>query len=248
MVFVPVQAKLKEKKLVVTSSFSDMSRTASTTTKNKNNQCAPSPTTLQPIEDSGDQFGRYSPTGHKHDSYALVSNQLYAAATRQQLFNTFVSTCIPQGAQTSGMSGNTRGGTWILQLPELLMRTPSLEASMSAISASVIGRMHNDHALVKESLKLYTIALHELQKALWNPKLMYDEETLAACLCLSLYEVIECPGDGYQAYYNHCKGCMRLVEARGIDRHLSGVAHELFLGFRAQGVSVSLSLSLSLFF
>lgn len=235
--FVPVQAKLKEKKLVVTSSFGDISRKASTVTKN--NQRTSSPTELSSTEESGDDLGGYSPTGHlEHGSYALVPKRLYAAANRQQLYNGFFSTCFPQGSAGFGLSSNTRGGTWILQLPELLMRTPALEASVSAVSAAMLGRMHDDRPLVNESLKLYTIGLRELQKALWNPKLMYDDETLAACLCLSLYEIVECPGEGYQAYYNHCKGCMRLVEARGIDRHLSGIAHELFLGFRAQGVRI----------
>jgi hypothetical protein len=236
-----VEAKLKEKKLVVTSSFGATSRTPPKATKS--NKCTPSSRSLFSTEDSSEESGRRSPLDHqKHDSYTLIPTRLNAAASRQQLHGSFFSTCFPQGAAGIGSSGNAKGGTWLLQLPELLMRIPALEASISAISASILGRMHDDQYLVNESLKLYTIGLRELQKALWNPKSMYDDETLASCLCLSLYEIVECPGDGSQAYYNHLKGCMRLVEARGIDRHLSGIAHELFLGFRAQGVSFSLSL------
>lgn len=124
----------------------------------------------------------------------------------------------------------------MLQLPQLFMQTPALQAAVSAIAASVLGRQHDDRDFVNESLKFYTSGLRELQKSLWDPDVMYNDEILAVCLCLGLYEAMECPGDGRQAYYNHCKACMRLVEARGADRHMSGVAHELFLGLRAQGV------------
>jgi hypothetical protein len=116
------------------------------------------------------------------------------------------------------------------------MKTKALEIASLAISAAALGRMNNDTTLVKESLKLYTRGLRELQKALWNSNLMYDDETFAACLSLSLYELMECPGDAYSAYVSHCTGCLKLVEARGVERHTSDVAHELFVGFRSQAV------------
>lgn len=125
----------------------------------------------------------------------------------------------------------------MFQLPQLFIQTPALLAAMSAIAASILGRQHDDRDFVNESLKFYTSGLRELQKSLWDPEIMYNDEILAVCLCLGLYEAMECPGDARQAYYNHCKASMRLVEARGADRHMSGVAHELFLGIRAQGVS-----------
>jgi hypothetical protein len=65
------------------------------------------------------------------------------------------------------------------------------------ISAAALGRLYNDTALINESLSLYTQGLRELQKALWNPALMYDDETFATCLSLSLYELMECPGEAY---------------------------------------------------
>jgi hypothetical protein len=148
-----------------------------------------------------------------------------------------MTTCIPtsEGGVTDPYKGG--GGPWVLQLPKLFMQTPALQAAVSAIAASILGRQQDDRDFVNESLKFYTSGLRELQISLWNPDVMYNDEILAVCLCLGLYEAMECPGDGRQAYYNHCKACMRLVEARGADRHMSGVAHELFLGLRAQGVS-----------
>lgn len=119
------------------------------------------------------------------------------------------------------------------------MKMPALQEAVSAIAASIIGRQYDNRDLVNESLRFYTNGLRELQKSLWDTGVMYDDEILAICLCLGLYEAMECPGDARQAYYNHCKACLRLVEARGAHRHMSGVAHELFRGIRAQGVSLS---------
>lgn len=118
------------------------------------------------------------------------------------------------------------------------MRTKALESSSLAISAAALGRLYDDPALVRESLKLYTQGLRELQKALWNPKLVYDDEILAACLALSMYELMECPAEAWYAYASHCKGFLKLVQLRGVDAHTSGIAHELFVGLRHQGVNV----------
>lgn len=165
------------------------------------------------------------------NTLTLSPDRLSAATSRRQLINAFITTCVPDSALQSGITG-----PWLILLSQLQMRTKVLETTSLAISAAVLGRSNNDTTLVKESLKLYTRGLRELQNALWNSNLMYDDETFAACFLLSLYEVMECPGDAYSAYVSHCTGCLKLVEARGVERHTSGIAHQLFVGFRSQGV------------
>lgn len=75
-----------------------------------------------------------------------------------------------------------------------------------------------------------------MQKALWGGSLIREDETLAACLVLSLYELLECPDNGADAYQNHCQGYLSLVKARGMDAHTDGIGHDLFVGVRLQGV------------
>ncbi|KAI7976902.1 hypothetical protein EIK77_010133 [Talaromyces pinophilus] len=227
--FIPVRASLTDEKLVVTSSFDAL------------HQAPPDileePQTLQKAPSSTDGATGSAISRRHQFSPFPASDLLCGAANRQQLLSVFVTTCIPTGA--GGVADPSKGGSgpWMLQLPQLFMQTPALQAAVSAIAASILGRQHDDRDFVNESLKFYTSGLRELQKSLWNPDVMYDDEILAVCLCLGLYEAMECPGDAQQAYYNHCKACMRLVQARGAERHMSGVAHELFLGIRAQGVS-----------
>jgi hypothetical protein len=52
-----------------------------------------------------------------------------------------------------------------------------------------IGRTSNNVRLRASSLELYGKALCELQRALWNKKRMYRDETLAATMILRMYEV-----------------------------------------------------------
>lgn len=60
---------------------------------------------------------------------------------------------------------------------------------MAAVAFSVVGRATDNHSLVMESTRKYGQALGELQRALWNQRLMRLDETLAACSALLFYEV-----------------------------------------------------------
>ena len=127
--------------------------------------------------------------------------------------------------------------SWLMMVTELPELTPALEASIVAMTTAKVGRINNDPVLVKASLKSYTQALWELQKALWDPNLMYSDETLAACLGLWMYEVMECPDGTPHGWVSHFDGCKRLVELRGAEAHASAMGHQLFLVYRTTAVS-----------
>jgi hypothetical protein len=110
--------------------------------------------------------------------------------------------------------------------------TKALEASVLAIATAKLGRVSENEVLIRESLKFYVNGLWELQKALWDPKLMYKDDTLAACMALIMYEISECPDKTIMALVAHMKGCAKLVELRGPDAYCSDFSHELFVSFR----------------
>lgn len=114
--------------------------------------------------------------------------------------------------------------------------------SILALCTAKLGREREDDVLVRSSLRLYTEGLYELQKALWDPKLMYRDETLAACMALAYYELVECPAEAKYAYVTHHNGCSKLVQLRGADAHISGLGRQVFLTFRFQEVSIVLLL------
>ncbi|KAJ5959533.1 uncharacterized protein N7479_006683 [Penicillium vulpinum] len=130
--------------------------------------------------------------------------------------------------------------SWIPLLGELPTKSRALEMSSAAVAASAMGHMFHNHALVKQGLNYYTQGLQQLQKALWDPSLMREDGTLAACMALSLYEALECPNLGSEGYFNHCRGLIALIQSRGHEVHSSGAGHRLFLGVRVPGILLSL--------
>lgn len=162
-------------------------------------------------------------------------------AYRQQLLNEFLCRCIPVADQTTRRQGSRKGNGWLALLAESPASTRALETSIAAVCVASLGRQHDDLGLVKESLKYYGQGLRELQKALWDPKLMYKNETLAACMALFTYEIIECPGESRLGLISHTDGCARLIQLRGAEAHCSILGHELFLAFRLDGVRFLIS-------
>jgi hypothetical protein len=156
---------------------------------------------------------------------------------RQQIFSEFLFHYAPgcNAAKLQHSPSHRRDdgtGAWLLIIPSLPDITPALETSLLAVTLAKLGRRCHDSVLVHESLQFYTQALWELQKALWDPKLMYRDETLAACMLLTAYEVTECPTQTVYAWANHMKGCARLVELRGPKSYSSDFSSGLFLTWR----------------
>ncbi|RLL94673.1 hypothetical protein CFD26_102689 [Aspergillus turcosus] len=151
---------------------------------------------------------------------------------RQQLLDAFIGRCLPHPR----FRARSWYKPWLFLLPDIPTRSKVLQFSTLAISSAALGRRFHDGALIQQSLKAYTLGLREMQKALWSDTLRYEDETLAACLVLSLYELMECPDNGDGAYQSHCKGYLSLVKARGMDAHIDGIGHDLFMGVRLQGI------------
>ena len=81
-----------------------------------------------------------------------------------------------------------------------------------------------------------SVSLRELGKALKDKEQLYRDETLAACVALALYEVVECPAESDKGLVTHSDGCMKLIEARGPEAHTGDVGHLLFLSCRFSSV------------
>lgn len=150
----------------------------------------------------------------------------------QMLFDTFMRAWIPFDEL-----GPSEQHNFLQILADLPSQPPVLTTAIQAVSLSKIGKVNHDEYLGKQSLRHYTVGLRELQKALNDPKQMHSDATLAACLLLALYELVECPTENKHAYTIHTEGCARLIQLRGPKAHRKGLAHSLFLAIRPQCVS-----------
>jgi hypothetical protein len=128
---------------------------------------------------------------------------------------------------------------WVSLLLEMQTVTRVLETSMLAVCTAKFGRLNGNKSLLQESLKLYIRELCELRRALQNSWLIYKDETLAACMALCMYEVMECPQMSGVGYIAHSHEVWRLLQFQGVAAHTDGLGHALFLAFRLHGARMS---------
>jgi hypothetical protein len=182
------------------------------------------------------------------------STSLVSTCLRQQILASYVS----QQVTTPDSASITDSRAWLTTLPAIPSPTKALETAAYAVSLAKFGATLGAPDIKRESLKLYTQGLRRTQMALEDPKSMYSDETLAACMLLGIYEIFECPGGSRRAYKSHfgkpltrrailrlllilpfIAGCAKLIQLRGPAAHMEGLAHSIFQGFRFMGVSIT---------
>ncbi|KAK5290358.1 hypothetical protein LTR80_006671 [Exophiala xenobiotica] len=166
---------------------------------------------------------------------APLPGSLNQTAVQSQCRNLFWDLYMPQGDCACRDAfllscGNPMNWTELIQ--QVTKQDHSLEEAFSALTISRVGQANKDVRLVYESSKIYGKALKELQEALFDPKRMYSDQILMACMLLGLYEVFEGPAFQSRSWLAHASGAARLVELRGPERHQHWDAHHPFLASR----------------
>ena len=160
-----------------------------------------------------------------------------STALRQQHHYIFLNDLLPLEMLDKSRPKSVNTVNYFLQLLDFEIQTPALETSMSAFFAARVGRKNNDMNLVQQSRSLYVGGVERLRRALSNPQTRLSDETLAACMVLSAYELTECPVGTLKTYMDHQRGAMMLLQLRGPDASASPLGHSLFLGLRTPKVS-----------
>ncbi|CZR61803.1 uncharacterized protein PAC_11700 [Phialocephala subalpina] len=131
--------------------------------------------------------------------------------------------------------------SWLQALAPLQGTNSSFDIAMSALSMVRLGRQSGNETLRREGLANYGKALEGLQKVLSNGKLVFQEQTLAASMTLSIFEVLEVSGETTYGWISHIEGISRLFQLRGPKMHVSESGHLLFQGFRPTGILYALA-------
>jgi Fungal specific transcription factor domain len=157
-------------------------------------------------------------------------------ALREKLMGVFINHHLPLDAIDSTRLA-VKQRHWLLLVLDLPTLTPALEHAVLALCTARLGRYNDLQALIHESLSLYTSSLPELRRAFLDPVTRCNEQNIAACMALAMYEISECPGRMFEGYMSHYNGAMKLLRLRGADAHTSGLAHSLFQSLRRHSVS-----------
>ncbi|PKS08021.1 hypothetical protein jhhlp_006633 [Lomentospora prolificans] len=148
-------------------------------------------------------------------------------AFRDGFFSLLVQTNLPANNSVYCLVGGHRYN-WLLQVLDLPSLSPALENALLAVCTAQLGRRADRTELVRQALKLYTEGMAQCRREILNPSTRKSEQTLAACMALLLYEIIECPGGTFMGYLAHYQGYMELLRMRGASAHTSGLAHSTF--------------------
>lgn len=106
-------------------------------------------------------------------------------ANRLQLVTYFVDRYMPD--RMAQRSENITAMTWLMDLPNLLGKWKILDMSLSALSLAYIGDMHGNKQTSRQGEHFYNEALQQMRGRLARNQI--DEGMLAACICMSIYEV-----------------------------------------------------------
>ncbi|KAH8885990.1 hypothetical protein GQ53DRAFT_845123 [Thozetella sp. PMI_491] len=154
-------------------------------------------------------------------------------ALRRQLLDLYLIEYLPDEIIASNKDHN-----WLLQISSIETLTPALEAAMFAICGAQLGQKKSGGSvdISYRSLAFYNTGLRELQKAINHPFLLYHDQTLAACLAMTMYEFSECPGKVLGGYLSHYQGLMELLKQRGAEAHTTGLGHSVLREIRVHTV------------
>ncbi|KAH8887208.1 hypothetical protein GQ53DRAFT_726641 [Thozetella sp. PMI_491] len=153
-------------------------------------------------------------------------------ANRDQLLGFFLRMHLPNEELEFPHRDSIKNRNFLLHLPDLPDISPTLETALLAVCSARLGTADGHSDLAAQSLTLYTQALQEVRVAVLDPATRHHEQTLAACMSLTLYEMWECPGKGIRGYLAHIEGALELLQSRGADAHESGIAHAVFCSLR----------------
>ena len=107
---------------------------------------------------------------------------------RSALLANFLDGYTPPNSQLVGIPS-----AWVHSIPFALNGGVQVfDTSIMAMCAVFVGRQSKDERLLREGARVYTIALAQLNATLSNPAIRARDETLAATMALSLYEVGHC--------------------------------------------------------
>lgn len=164
-------------------------------------------------------------------SLSLPLASLYAPfSVQEQLFNAMHASMFPS-KQTMDIPEQMKShGNWFKRLPQLTGRNDLLDTAVRAVTLAHLGRLHGSEMFLHESQPYYGKTLRLLSSSLADASTGMAEETLAATILLSFYEMFSSKSN--MSWIQHAGGAGALMRARGPEAHRFGFEREMFLAYR----------------
>lgn len=164
------------------------------------------------------------------DPMSIVSSIYTPFGVQEQLFSIMHQSMFPANQTVDIPEQLKQHGNWFKRLPPLSGQNQLLDTAIRAVSLAHIGRLHGSEAFLQESRPLYGKTLRLLSSSLAENESGMAEETLAATILLSFYEMFSSSSN--TSWIQHAGGAGALMRARGPDAHRFGFEREMFIAYR----------------
>jgi hypothetical protein len=155
----------------------------------------------KPLDGKGYSLAWAAPLGesHKHCSTTkcteavdiIQPDALTRTAYDFRYLGLFWEAYYPSGrALQTSTNSQIYGEGWTSAMQNLYSEDDALRLSLVALSICTIGRMENRPWMAAEGLRIYGVALKELDVSLKHPKRVQNVATLATVKALAMFEVI----------------------------------------------------------
>lgn len=122
----------------------------------------------------------------EQNSKTLTPTIQSSGLNRAQLVACFVSDIFPFEHLIHNL---TFLGSWLWQIPRYIGTSPALDAAAQCLALAYRGRDSCNSMVLQHSRHAYIRALHNLSKALQDPRIGLSSEILCASMLLGQYEV-----------------------------------------------------------
>lgn len=151
-------------------------------------------------------------------------------AVQEQLFSNMHNSMFPS-KQTVDIPQQLKShGNWLKMLPPKTGTNDLLDTAVRAVTLAHLGRLHGSERFLQESQPYYGRTLRLLGSALTDNLTGMAEETLAATILLSFYEMFASKSN--LSWIQHAGGAGALMRVRGPDAHRFGFEREMFIAYR----------------
>lgn len=108
------------------------------------------------------------------------------ASQASDLFPNFLDTYFPEEVRES--NNYETPGSWLQAIGSLRRRHSLLDLALSALSMVRLGRIRGNAQLQREGVAKYGRVLKDLQNILASDSLALEEQNLASCMTLTIFE------------------------------------------------------------
>lgn len=143
-----------------------------------------------PVFIDGLSLARIQPEGHENNIATSISIPSAPAQDKDNILITHLIHALFIVYQSDHETKSPVVARWIRATTQTTLESRSTELALRAVASVYYGKLHCDRFSADRGAMLYTRALSEIRRDLYDPVRVLETTTLAGTLLLALYEMV----------------------------------------------------------